>query len=253
MASKKQQQTRVLERGNIYFLYRPKVQTEEAEDFDDVERFYLALAPEGAKRCRLIVIGRKRLPDVARHERNWGFVEQIGKPQELERALREETYRTRTRGERVRPAARPAGEGVYAIAAVGRQMHLIYALELPHDPDDVQRGLRIVPEASFVLSVKNPEKGSPKAAGLGKDDKADYPKGVQSDFRGRRFDQEDPELLDYEGAEIVLVGARTDPEEEYGVALDTDDESPRTADILKELKMTRSRHPIKPLFEGAWR
>ena len=114
----------ILERGNIYFLYRPKVQEADsepdpAEGPGDVQNLYLVLKPQGGK-FRLINIGRDRLPDIDRHERNWGFVEMIATSgKEIEEALREETYPTKTRGERLRPAARPAGEGVYATCGRG--------------------------------------------------------------------------------------------------------------------------------------
>lgn len=81
-------------------------------------------------------------------------------------ALGEDHYDTKTRGERVRPAARPAGEGVYVLARTGSKMHLAYALELPDKPGPVQKQLNIEPEASFALSIKNPEKGSPRNTGL---------------------------------------------------------------------------------------
>ena len=248
------EQTEVLERGNIYFIYRPRVQEEHPEGVGDVERFYMALHPRGRKRYRLFVIGRKHVPDVEEHERSWAFVDTVtDDPKALEEGLREHTYSTKTRGERVQPAARPAGEGVYAIAAIEGQLHLVYALELPERSGDVQKELGIAPEASFAVSIKNPEKGSPAAAGLSEDREADYPGSQQRKFRDRRFDREHPELLDYEGAEIVLVGARTDPAAAYGLDLQAQQEDPRTADILKDLKMARSRHPPEPLIRGEWR
>lgn len=249
-----EEQAEILEQGNIYFMYRPRVQEEDPDGIEDIERFYVALKPQGKKRYRLIVIGRKRVPKVKEHERTWGFVDMVSdNPKDLEKALQEHTYSTKTRGERVQPAARPAGEGVYAIASVKGQAHLVYALELPRQPDEVQKELRIKPEASFALSIKNPEKGSPASASLREDEQADYPKKLQEKFRDRRFDREHPELLDYEGAEIVLVGARTDPEAKYGLDLEPDKEDSRTADILKDLKMAKSRHPIEPLMKGEWR
>ncbi|GAB1582770.1 hypothetical protein [Phyllobacterium phragmitis] len=131
-------------------------------------------------------------------------------------------------------------------------MHLSYALELPERPGEVQKAFRIAPEASYVLSVKNPEKGSPANAGLRKQDQADYPDKLQKEFRGRRFDREDVELLDFEGAEFLLVGARTNPEVAYGVELDTDAADYEHADTVRRLRMVKSRHPVKPLFEGRW-
>ena len=254
-----------IEEGDIYFLYRPKVheahqddpERDEREDraggIGDVERFYIVLKPNGARHYRMIVIGRKRLPDVDEHERNWGFVEAISSsPKELEEGLRRETYETETRGERVRPAARPAGEGVYGIVLRRNAMHLVYALELPEKPGPVQRDLNILPEASFALSVKNPEKGSPPNVGLREEDEAHYPKRLQEEFRDRRFGREDPRLLDYEGAEIVLVGARKNPEKAYGVSLDPEEETIDTADIVKKLRFAKSRHPTAPLEQGKW-
>ena len=227
----------VLERGNIYFMYRPRVQEEDPEGAGDVERLYMALHPRGRKR-----------------ERSWAFVDMVSDdPKSLEEALQEHSYETKTRGERVQPAARPAGEGVYVIASVEGQAHLVYTLELPEHGGDVQKELGIAPEASFALSIKNPEKGSPEAVGLSDERQADYPKSQQRKFRGRRFNREHPELLDYEGAEIVLVGARTDPEAAYGLDLQPQQEDPRTADILKDLRMARSRHPPEPLIRGEWR
>jgi len=52
----------VLERGNIYFVFRPKVEHTSAEGLKDIQRFFLILSPYGEQRYRLIVIGRKKLP-----------------------------------------------------------------------------------------------------------------------------------------------------------------------------------------------
>ena len=42
--------------------------------------------------------------------------------EKIEQELQRETYETKTRGERLRPAARrPAGEGVYALVPEGQQ------------------------------------------------------------------------------------------------------------------------------------
>jgi hypothetical protein len=59
-------------------------------------------------------------------------------------------------------------------------------------------------------------------------------------------------LLDYEGAEFILVGARRDPEKAYGLALETEKEDEAHADIINRLRLAKSRHPVAPLFEGRW-
>ena len=250
MASERER--KVVEEGDIFFLYRPEVDEENPSGPGAVQRFHVVLRPKGGK-VRLLTVGRKRLPDVGRHERNWGFVDMVADSGgRIEEQLRAGDYGTRTRGRRHRPAARPAGEGVYAVTLEDGAMHLVYALELPGQPGEVQKQLKIPPEGSYVLSVKNPEKGQPKAAGLRDEDKADYPDRLQEEFRGRRFEQEDVRLLDYEGAEFILVGARTDPEQAYGVDLEPEREDRDHADIIRRLRMTKSRHPQAPLFEGKW-
>ncbi len=248
-----QKKTEILESGDIFFLFRPRVDDDDPSGSDDVQRFYLVLRPESGGKVRLIVLGRKHLPEADEHERVWGFVDAVeDSAGKLEPALREATYETKTRGEQRRPAVRPAGEGVYIISLEDGQMHLSYELELPKKTGDVQEAFNIVPKASYALSVKNPEKGQPKGVGLRKNQKADYPKKLQQEFRERRFDQEDVKLLDYEGAELILVGARTDPEKTYGLEIKTENEDYDHAEVVNQLHMARSRHPVAPLFTGRW-
>jgi hypothetical protein len=187
-----------------------------AEDLGDVQNFYVVLKPQGG-RFRLINIGRKRLPDIAGHERNWAFVDMVADSgKEIEEELQRDTYETKTRGERVRPAARPAGEGVYALVREGGRTHLAWALELPKKPGPVQKAFNIPEEASLAISIANPEKrGGPCTAQLSEEQHPDYPKTLQKEFRGRKFATEDPRLLDYEGAEVIFIGARDNPEEAY--------------------------------------
>ncbi|MDZ5698058.1 hypothetical protein [Chelativorans sp. M5D2P16] len=253
MARSDERKTEVLEEGDIFFLYRPAVNEDEPHGMGDVQRFEMVLRPVGGEHVRLMIVGRKRLPDPERHERFWGFVEMVAdSAKKIEPELRGEEYGTKTRGKQEQPAARPAGEGVYVLSLEDGQMHLSYKLELPEKPGEVQKAFRIAPEASFALSIKNPEKGSPANAGLSEDDEADYPKKLQEEFRGRRFAREDAHLLDYEGAEFILVGARTNPEAEYDVELETDEEDYEHAEAIRRLRMVRSRHPVKPLFKGGW-
>jgi hypothetical protein len=243
----------IVERGDIFFLYRPAVGEEEPKGLVDVQRFFVALRPEAGAKLRLLVIGRKRLPDVGRHERGWGFVERVERTaEELERGLRANDYETQTRGLQHEPAVRPAGEGVYAVALVNGQLHLCYALELPAQPSDVQRAFKIAPEASFALSIKNPEASTPAGAGLSQAQKPEYPQELQKEFGERRFEREDVRMLDFPGAEFILVGARLNPESAYGLELPTEDGDYAHAQIIRELRMANSRHPMKPLFEGQW-
>lgn len=255
---KQQPEAETLERGDIYFAYRPKVREADektrVEGLREVERTYMILSAEDRRIYRRIVLGRKRLPEIqGGRERIWGFIDLVSRnPEKIEDDLDAETYETKTRGERERPAARPAGEGVYRIVAHGSHTHLVYALELPKKPGPVQQELNIEPEASYIIAVKNPETGSPPQAGLRGEQKVDYPKQLQDKFQGRRFINAEPDLLDHEGVEIMLAGAREDPEEELGLKLNPQNEKEWTSDIFKDLHMERSEHPFAPLFKGQW-
>jgi hypothetical protein len=132
-------------------------------------------------------------------------------------------------------------------------LHLTYELELPQQRGEVQEELNIERQAAYIVSIKNPEAPSPPGAGLPEREEAHYPKSLEQEFRGRRFASDDPRLLDYQGAEFILVGARTDPERAYAVEIETEDETTRSADIFRQLKMSQGEHPIEPLITGEWR
>ena len=63
---------------------------------------------------------------------------------------------------------------------------------------------------------------------------------------------EPPEFLDYEGVEIVLVGAGRNVAEALGIDLEPAHETAATAEIFRDLKLEESIHPLAPLFEGKW-
>jgi hypothetical protein len=229
---------------------------------DDVQRLFAVLRPDDNDLYRLIVIGQKQLPDIhapqGRARRNWAFVDRVTRrPEDLHEAFARHTYETKTRGERLQPGARPAGEGVYAIVAHGeggsRHTHLAYALELPRRTGEVQEELNLPEQGSYVVTVKNPDVDSPRSVGLRRDRKAELPERLRERFRGRRFAELDPpDFLDHEGAELVLVGAREDPSEELGVALDPEEETRRSADLCKDLRMDCGNRRARPLFAGEW-
>jgi hypothetical protein len=183
----------VLERGDIFFLYRPRVEEEHPSSLADVQRFFIVLRPEGGKKLRLLAVGRKRLPDVGEHERFWGFVDTVTDSAE-----------------------------------------------------------RLAAEASFALSIKNPEASSPAGVGLPETEKAQYPDKLQEEFRDRRFAREDVRLLDVDNAEFILIGARTDPERAYDLDLESAKTAHPRAKAIAGLHLPRTETPIKPMFEGVW-
>jgi hypothetical protein len=249
--------TETLESGNVYFLFRPKIEEETSEALEDVQRMFVVLSPEGLQRYRLLVIGRKQLPEPERsgqEKKNWGFVDAVSKDAEtIENRLDPQTYQTKTRGTRHLAAVRPIGEGVYRIVRHEDHTHFVYALELPKETGEAQTAFNIEEQASYIISVKNPEKGSSLGAGLGEEQEAHFPRWLQEKFRDRRFCEADPpDFLNFEGTEFVLISAADDVSEELGIKLHPEDESGTSADIFNELKMEKSVHLLKPLLKGEW-
>ena len=249
-------QAETLERGEIYFLYRPAVGEEEVEGLEDVQRFYLLLHPEGSRNYRLIIIGRKRLPEADRPgERYWGFVDDVmATDKELQEALAPEIYETKTRGERMVGAMRLAGSGEYQLVRHGRHTHLVYELALPGQPSELLRDLNIEREASYIISVKNPDAPAPQGAGLERGQKAKLPQRLQDLFKGRRFINADPpELLDYKGIEIVLISTAERPEE-LGIDLESEDRATEkdAAEVLNVLYTLQAAEKDRSLLREMW-
>jgi hypothetical protein len=245
----------VIEQGDIFFFYRPRVGTTEVDELKDVARFFFVLKPDGTRRYREIVVGRKRLPDPRDHERLWALVAVVAdSPDEMREHLVGKEYDTRTRGRRFQPDARPAGEGRYALVDHDGHTHLAYVLELPREPGPAQDAFNIRKEASFIIAVRNPEAPAPLGAGLPRHRGADLPENLLRRFRGRRFAPVDtPEFLDRERVDLVLIGASEDVEGELGIRLDTEDEDAQNADIFRELRLPRAKVPVEPLVKGELR
>jgi hypothetical protein len=201
--------SQILESGDAFFFYRPRVGVDEVAELDDVQRFFVILEPDGERRYRRVFVGRKRLPDPSSHEREWAFVAEVtDDPEELREKVGEE------------PRAGLAGAGRYAIVDHGGHTHLAYALGEARLRRRIQQVLNIRPQASYVLAVRNPDAPAPPGAGLPQHRRAQYPPELRARFGGRRFIPADPpELLDHPGAELVLIGAAEDAARELGIEL----------------------------------
>jgi hypothetical protein len=246
--------SRILERGDLFFFYRPRVDIQAVDNLSDVQRFFFVLEPDGTKLFRRLVVGRKRLPDPSERQRTWAFVAEVAKrPADLREELARKVYETKTRGMRVQPEARPAGEARYAVVEHEGHTHVAYALELPRRRGEVQKAFGIEREASFIAAVRNPDAPTPKGAGLPERERAHYPKGLLEKFRGRRFAALDPPaFLDYVGAEIVLIGAAEDAERELGIDFDIRRERLETSDLVRDLRLQIGKDvPAEPL-KGRW-
>ena len=246
-----------IERGDIFFFYRPRVEKTEVHSRDDVQRFFMLLAPkQPEKSYRLFVVGRKKLPQAdgggqRSERRNWALnVLTSKKPTTVRDELSAVTYETKTRGERHLPAATPVGEGRYELLRHDGHTELAYALELPEEIGRAQEEFEVHEEGSFILSVKNPDVSAP---GLPEPPRPPaYPKKLKAKFGGRRWiDADDPKLLDYENSELLILGGRArDVQEELGIDIDEEAERIHTAEVCRELRVSCERDPIEPLVEG---
>lgn len=190
----------VLERGDITFFYRPAVQPAEGPVVPGVQSFFVVL---GARdKHRRIRIGKKRMPSPS-GERLWARVERVGSFQRvIGDQLEDETYVTKTRGERFQPGARPIAQGCYAFVRHEDHTHLAYRVETPVLDPDVPDEVRPPDAASLIVLYERTPRTRATWTVAG-----------------------DPDSLDEEGAELVLVGVDDEPERELGIDVLPDAES----------------------------
>jgi hypothetical protein len=167
MARVKSHENPLLERGDIYFLYRPAVEHEEVHGPQDVQRLYIVLnivlKPWRAGLYRLIIIGRKKLPAPEEHNRFWAFVWRMFKHRaELSEERGEQTYETKTRQPQG-PAGAP-GRGGHLRDCEARQPH---APRLPARAPEAPRASRARPQyqARGKLHHRGTEPRGPASAG----------------------------------------------------------------------------------------
>lgn len=141
-----------LERGDIFFFYRPRVGRDEVRSLEDVHRFFVVLHPQRSSHVREIVVGTKRLPDAERHERAWAFVARVSDAAALREELEGRIYQTKTRGERVRaaslPRSEPRSKRARPAAVPGRSSSPALTALLPN------RGLEAADEAGSPPSLR---------------------------------------------------------------------------------------------------
>src|SRR5437764_571383 len=181
----------VLERGDISFFFRPRVQPADAyaTELGVQSMFFVLSAAHGVH--RRVRVGRKRMPVVA-GERLWARVERVGSLQHvLADQLEAEEYTTKTRGGRYQPGARPIGEGGYAFARHDDHLHLVYRIDRPEP--DVPDEIRVADAGSDIVLFERVPRTSAVWTTEG-----------------------EPGRLDEEGAEIVIVGV-ADGEHDFGI------------------------------------
>jgi hypothetical protein len=253
----------ILEQGDIYFFYRPKKGAEEVKSIEDIRRFFMVTAPEEesnkGRLYRLFVIGKKSLPEVRKtearaSERYWARVGGIFKdPNELTKELLSDEFR---KGD----AARPVGEGKYAIVKHQNHAELAYILEMPNEPGEAQNELGIEKEASYVISVISPKKPAASSIPTGgsypsTEEIPMYPEEVLKEFNDSDIFvslARNTKLIDYQNAQVILIGAREGRDvikSEIGIEI-AESSQENSADIFNKLKLRKDQVPIRPLTEG---
>jgi hypothetical protein len=278
-----QEATAVLEKGDIFFFYRPKTKIVDdgsggdVKSIEDIRRFFMVTASNAANaeneqqqqldetnqniskesespRYRLFVIGKKSLPDIRttearRSERYWAKIGGIfDNPQKLTSELLSDEFR---KGD----AARPVGEGKYAIVKHHDHAELAYVLEMPEEPGEAQRELGIEKEASYIISIINPKVRVP-AGYPSSEEPPNYPESILKEFgENENFISlaRDLRFINFQNAQMILVGAREGRDviqKEFGIDIMEEKETVHSADIFSKLKIEKDKVPTKPLIEG---
>ncbi|HET9807926.1 MAG TPA: hypothetical protein VFP49_13570 [Nitrososphaeraceae archaeon] len=270
---------KILEQGDIFFFYRPKVSSKEIKSIDDVRRFYMVLCPEDEQKIidnninnntntkekklfRLFIIGKKSLPEIRKtearsSERFWAQVGGIFyDSKKLGEDLTAEEFR---KGD----AARPVGEGKYAIIEHQNHTELAFILEMPQEIGEAQKELGIQKEATYIITVINPNKPVPEGYRTAEAEHPKYPEVIEKYLNNsqKRFISlsQNLNLINYQNAQVVLIGAREGKDiikQEIGLDIKTEDEGgdkenlSSTSDIFTKLKLRKEQIPIKPIIEG---
>src|SRR5687768_117435 len=119
-------EVKIVQKGSICFFCRPKIENE------DIQRFFFILKPEKQKKYHLLIVGKKHLPEVKKHESYFLFVDKVSENRKtLLESLEEKHYQTKTRGERTQPVSHCLAEGKYLIIEHHGHAHFCYQITKP--------------------------------------------------------------------------------------------------------------------------
>ncbi|MBX3205045.1 MAG: hypothetical protein KF764_08240 [Labilithrix sp.] len=203
----------VVESGRIRFFVRPRVEAGVPLGVDDVECVSFTLTPRNRSVVRRVSLSERSLPDTRVRERRAAHVDHVGSagPATARRGAR--PYARRARGART-AAAIEVASGTYAITSHRDHTHLMYELdgESAAISATLLRRLHILPRASYVAVVQNPESRwrlrdhvAPVVSERPRRPGRPEPRRVD-DLGDRRCTPLDPVFLDHEGTELVLIG-----------------------------------------------
>lgn len=179
---------KVLEKGDIFFFYRHRVNDARAHGIHDVARSFIVLRPASSQTVsvaknsstgfgatfRLLVVPKKVLPTFG-GMKEMGFVEkaQITLKELQDTFIAGFDYETQSYGTRTMPEAKLYAKGVYTITLAHRGSYLDYILTEPKKPGPVQDDFGLHERGSWLVQSKNPKVLSPPSVSLS--DSPDYP------------------------------------------------------------------------------
>lgn len=196
-----------------------------------------------------MIVGKKHLPETKQHESYFLFVDKVSKDKKsLLESLEEKHYTTKTRGERIQPVSHCLAEGKYLIVEHQGHTHFCYQIINPAELKKEQKAFNLQKHDDYLISIKNPQQSPPAGIGLGEQQKAHFPPEIQEKFANHRFiNLDDPQLLDYEGAEILLtIQPRQELTERYEDLQTCWDKIP-TDDLVKKFAEISPPEAVEPL------
>lgn len=172
--------------------------------------------------------------------KEWMRNESRQEPKKILQALKPIEYKTKTKGLRTEPGAIVAGAGRYLLFKKDSSTELAYKLDRPEKRGKVQKELNILPEASYIISVKNPSVKTPGFA----DQDPGFPKSLEKKFAEKRWlSVEDSKFLNYEKAQFLLIGAHSDLK-------DHDVKVTGRSSLFKSMDLKKSQWPMESLEKG---
>lgn len=134
---------------------------------------------------------------------------------------------------------------------------------MPQEIGEAQKELGIQKEATYIITVINPNKPVPEGYRTAEAEHPKYPEVIEKYLNNsqERFISlsQNLNLINYQNAQVVLIGAREGKDiikQEIGLDIKTEDEGgdkenlSSTSDIFTKLKLRKEQIPIKPIIEG---
>jgi hypothetical protein len=239
------------EEGDLFFFYRPR--RPNPEGIRDVVSLDMVLRPRDRRWYRLLSFAAPGLGSsdsvtpitgriIAADRQESAILKHLGPRMGAVAGVPAE----------VQPACRPCGEGVYALLAARNQTHLVYALELPATPLQVQRELGLQTEGELALGVYNPFESAdvnPESPALPR-----LPDELRRRLGASHALYNDiTAFLDYPNLQLVLFRQSQQEARQHTAELMPFWENLETADVFRLLHLRRRQFPIEPLTEGTWR